>query len=198
MLTDGKLAPEHEEAVLEQLEEITRLNHVIEELLFLSRADANVLTLDLAMQKPTQFLQSFLPDARALAEHSGLRLTSSNDGRELVAFEARWIRQVLLNLLTNAIRVSPPNGEIKLLSVVKDEMWHLSVEDEGPGLSLDQCQQVFGRFVRFGHADAAYSGAGLGLAISRSIVELHRGRIFARPRTDGPGLIVVIEIPSGK
>ena len=195
MLTDGKLVPEHEEAVLVQLEEITRLNHVIEDLLFLSRADANVLKLNLKMQKPAQFLQSFIPDARVLVEHSGLRLTCTNDGRDLVAFEERWIRQVLLNLITNAIHVSPPGGEIQLRSMVSDVVWRVTVEDEGPGLPLEQCKQVFGRFIRFGNADSAYSGAGLGLAISRSIVELHRGRIFAEPRSGGSGLSVVVEIP---
>ena len=196
MLTDGKLHAEHEEAVLVQLEEITRLNHVIEDLLFLSRADANVLKMDLKTQKPAQFLQNFVPDARALVEHNGLRFISTHEGRDQVAFEERWIRQVLLNLVTNAIHVSPPGGEIKLHSIVSNDMWRVSVEDEGPGLSLEQCQQIFGRFVRFGNADTAYSGTGLGLAISRSIVELHRGRIFATPRSGGNGLIVVMEIPA--
>ncbi len=196
MLTDGGLVPEHEEAVLVQLEEITRLNHVIEDLLFLSRADANVMKLDLKTQKPAQFLQSFIPDARALVEHSGMHLTSSHEGRDLVAFEERWIRQVLLNLLTNAIHVSPPQGEIRLRSIVANGIWRVSVEDEGPGLTDEQCQRVFERFVRFGHPDNEYTGTGLGLAICRSIVELHRGSIFAQARTDGTGLMVVIEIPA--
>ena len=197
MLTDGGLVPEHEEAVLVQLEEITRLNHVIEDLLFLSRADANVVKLNLKTQKPAQFLQSFLPDARALVEHSGMRLTSSHEGRDLVAFEERWIRQVLLNLLTNAIHVSPPQGEIRLRSVVANSIWRVSVEDEGPGLTAEQCERVFERFVRFGHPDTEYTGTGLGLAICRSIVELHRGSIFAQARTAGTGLMVVVEIPAG-
>ena len=197
MLTDGKLVPEHEEAVLVQLEEITRLNHVIEDLLFLSRADAKVLKLNLKTQMPGEFLQSFVPDARALVEHSGLHLTTSHEGLYLIAFEERWIRQVLLNLVTNAMHVSPPGGKIKLRSIVRNDMWRISVEDEGPGLPLEKCQQIFGRFVRFGNADTAYSGTGLGLAISRSIVELHRGRIFAEPRIGGSGLSVVMEIPAG-
>ena len=195
MLTDGGLVPEHEEAVLVQLEEITRLNHVIEDLLFLSRADANVVQLNLTTQDPAQFLQSFIPDARALAEHSGLRLTDSHEGEELVAFEERWIRQVLLNLVTNAIHASPPQGEIQLRSSAANGVWRVSVEDEGPGLTDEQCQRIFERFVRFGQVDSEHKGTGLGLAICRSLVELHRGRIFALSRTGGSGLSVVIEIP---
>ena len=197
MLTDGGLAAEQEEAVLVQLEEITRLNYVIEDLLFLSRADANAVKLDLKTQKPAQFLQNFIPDARALVEHSGRRLTDSHEGRDLVAFEEKWIRQVLLNLVTNAIHVSPAQGEIALHSSVENGVWRVSVEDEGPGLTDEQCLHIFERFVRLGHSDTAYAGTGLGLAICRSIVELHRGRIFARARTGRTGLTVVVEIPVG-
>lgn len=197
MLTDGKLVAEHEEAVLVQLEEITRLNHVIEDLLFLSRADANVLKMDLKTQKPAQFLQSFIPDARVLVEHSGRCFIATHEGRDQAAFEERWIRQVLLNLVTNAIHVSPPGGEIRLQSSFVNDIWRVSVEDDGPGLPEAQCQRIFERFVRYGHSDTVYTGTGLGLAISQSIVELHRGRIFAQPRTGGTGLIVVVEIPAG-
>ena len=197
MLTDGGLAPEQEEAVLVQLEEVTRLNHVIDDLLFLSRADAHAVKLDLKTQKPTLFLQNFIPDAQALVEHSGRRLTHSHDGRDLVAFEEKWVRQVLLNLVTNAIHVSPPQGEIQLNSSIENGVWRICVEDDGPGLTDDQCKKVFERFIRFGHTDAAYAGTGLGLAICRSIVELHHGRIFARARTGRTGLTVVVEIPSG-
>ena len=198
LLTDGGLAPEQEEAVLVQLEEITRLNHVIEDLLFLSRADANAVKLELKIQKPAQFLQSFIPDARALVEHSGRHLTHSHEGSDLVAFEEKWMRQVLLNLVTNAIHVSPPDREIRLCSAVVQGVWRVSVEDEGPGLTDEQCQRIFERFVRLGRSDTEYRGTGLGLAICRSLVELHRGKIFAQPRSDVTGLAVVVEIPVGQ
>ena len=198
MLTDGGLVPEHEEAVLIQLEELTRLNHVIEDLLFLSRAEANVVVLKLTTQKPAQFLQDFFPDARALVEHSGRHLTHSHEGRDLVAFEEKWMRQVLLNLVTNAIHVSPPNSEIRLCSSVAHGVWRVSVEDEGPGLTDEQCQRIFERFVRLRQSDAEYHGTGLGLAICRSLVELHRGQIFAQPRSDVTGLAVIVEIPVGQ
>ena len=197
MLTDHRLVPEHEDAVLVQLEEINRLNQVIDDLLFLSRADANVMRLNLLTQDPAQFLHGFVPDARALVEHNGQRLTSSHEGRGEASFDARWIRQVLLNLVTNAIHVSPPTSEIKLHSSVANGVWRLMVEDQGPGLSDDQCQRIFERFVRFNHPGAESTGTGLGLAICRSIVELHRGRIFAQQRNADGGLKVVVEIPVG-
>ena len=195
MLTDGGLVPEHEEAVLVQIEEITRLNQIIEDLLFLSRADANVMKLNMKSQDPAQFLQSFIPDARALVEYSSRQLISSHEGANTVAFEERWIRQVLLNLLTNAIHASPPNGEIVLRSAITNDVWQVRVEDEGPGLTEEQRSNIFERFVRFTHTDDTHAGTGLGLAICRSIVELHRGQILAQAR-DGGGLCVVLQIPA--
>ena len=67
--------------------------------------------------------------------------------------------------------------------------------DEGPGLSAEQRTQMFERFVRFGPPGASDKGSGLGLAICRSIVQLHKGRIFALEGESGRGLRMVIEIP---
>jgi two-component system heavy metal sensor histidine kinase CusS len=98
--------------------------------------------------------------------------------------------------LTNAIHVSPPNGTISVQSVLSDHHWQLSVEDEGPGLTADQRERMFERFVRVAHPGKEYAGSGLGLAICRSIVNLHGGQISASPGAGGRGLRVVTEIPS--
>ena len=139
----------------------------------------------------------FAQDASALAEHHGRRFSYTHEGDGTVAFEDKRIRQVLLNLLANALNASPPQGRITLHSVLKDGLWRVSVEDEGPGLSAEQRRQIFERFVRFNPPGGAEDrGSGLGLAICRSIVQLHRGRIFAMRGTNGRGLRMVIEIPS--
>jgi two-component system heavy metal sensor histidine kinase CusS len=69
------------------------------------------------------------------------------------------------------------------------------VEDEGPGLTAEQREKIFERFVRFGTPASGDRGSGLGLTISRSIVQLHGGRIFAEAAGDGRGLRVTFEIP---
>ncbi len=196
LLVNSSLDAVQKESVHVQLEEIARVNQIIDELLFLSRADAHAITIDLKEQGPAGFLHSFAQDATALAEHHGRRFSYTHAGEGNVAFEEKRIRQVLLNLLANALNVSPPEGRITLNSVVADGVWRLSVEDEGPGLNPEQRRQIFERFVRFGAPSSTDKGSGLGLAISRSIVQLHRGRIFAASREGSPGLRVVIEIPA--
>lgn len=196
MLVDGSLSASNKEAVQTQLEDITRLNQIIDELLFLARADANALKLDLKTEDPAAVLYAFAQDASVLAEHYGRRFTCEHHGDGRVQMESKWMRQVLLNLLTNAIHMSPAGGLIALESSLAGGRWAVSVEDEGPGLTVEQRDRMFDRFVRLVTADTEYQGSGLGLAVCRSIIGLHGGRISAEPGTRGRGLRVVIEIPA--
>jgi len=196
MLADGDLAPAHAEAVLVQIEELARLNQIIDEMLFLSRAEAKAIPFDMKPHDPARFLETFAQDAQALAEHGGRSFVHHHKGRGRVAFEERWLRQVLLNVLTNALNVSPPGGVITLASTIQGGMWRVSLEDQGPGLSEDQRARIFERFVRFNTPASGDRGSGLGLTISRSIIDLHGGRIFAEPAAGPRGLKVTFEIPT--
>lgn len=195
LLVTGNLDAAQKESVQDQLEELARVNRIIDELLFLSRADAQAITVDLKEQPPIAFLQSFAQDASVLAEHHGRTFCYTHEGEGAVAFEEKRIRQVLLNLVSNALNASPPGGRITLHSKLSAETWHVSVDDEGPGLTAEQRDKVFERFVRFPRPGSEEKGSGLGLAICRSIVQLHKGHIFAAEGKNSRGLRVVMEIP---
>jgi len=194
LLADGNLKPEQEEAMLVQLEEIARMNQTIEGLLFLSRAEARAITLDLHPQNPREFLQGFLADARILAEEVGGRLEEKIDGDQEVRFDARSFRRVLLNLVSNAVKVTPPGGLLTVESEFTVDSWQVAIEDEGPGVRPEERDLIFKRFVRLDQPEAA-EGSGLGLAICWSIVEMHRGQIRAEEGSRTGGLRVVCEIP---
>jgi signal transduction histidine kinase len=196
LLVNDYLATTQKESVHVQLEELARVNRIIDELLFLSRADAQAISVDLKEQSPAAFLHAFAQDAGALAEHHGRHFSYTHVGDGSVAFGEQRMRQVLLNLLANALNASPPEGRITLHSDLSTDLWRITVDDEGPGLSAEQRSRVFERFVRFNQAGGDDRGSGLGLAICRSIVQLHRGRIFAEAGPDGRGLRMVIEIPA--
>jgi two-component system heavy metal sensor histidine kinase CusS len=196
MLGDGELAATHADAVLVQIEELARLNQIIDEMLFLSRAEAKAIRFDLKLRDPHRFLEGFAQDAQALAEHTGRRFDWTHEGGAEVAFEEKWMRQVLLNVLTNALSVSPPGGGVNLRSEATIDNWRVSVDDEGPGLTADQRERIFERFVRFNTPPGGDRGSGLGLTISKKIVELHGGRISAEPGPRRRGLRIVFEIPS--
>jgi signal transduction histidine kinase len=195
LLTDGGLTAEQEEAVQVQLEEISHLNQIIEELLFLSRAEAQAVGTNFRSEDPGAFLKAFAADARMLAEHAGVRFEETIIGSDEVRFDRKWMRQVLLNLVTNALNFSPPGSLLTLESDFTVDSWRLAVEDEGPGVAGEQQKRIFERFVRIDPESSGKSGTGLGLAICRSIIELHHGVIYAETGKRRGGLRVVCEIP---
>lgn len=193
MMLEGGLSAKQEEAVHVQLEEVTRLNQLIEELLLISRAEAGAVSLVRVAYAPQQFLQSFAQDARVLAEHRGLQLQLHHTGEGIIHFDAKWIRQVLLNLLVNALNVSASGQLIVVHSELTNYRWRVCVSDQGTGVPPDKLERIFERFVRLAPAQPN-KGSGLGLAICKSIIDLHNGRIWAEPSAQGRGLNVLFEL----
>ncbi len=195
MLLEGALSPAQEESLQIVVEEINRLNRFIEELLFLCRAEADAVTLEKKPQDPRAFLDGFLQDAQVLADSRGVKLAAERSGSGLVAFDPRWLRQVVLNLLSNALNYTPAGKGVAIASEFTPAAWRLSVQDEGPGVPPEQRERIFERFVRLDHSSQHDKGSGLGLAICRSIVNLHQGRIWAESGAGGRGLKVIMELP---
>ena len=196
LLVHGNLNAANEESVHMQLEEIARLSQIIEELLFLSRAEARDIDLHMVDHDPEALLASFSQDAKVLSEHRGLQYVHSHQGTGKVLVEPRWLRRVLLNLLANALNASPPQGTVTLRSVVEGGVWRVSLDDQGPGVAADLRERIFERFFRLaGSIDSGDSGSGLGLAICRSIISLHGGHIWADASPGSTGLRVVFTIP---
>jgi signal transduction histidine kinase len=192
ILQDGAIT--HADAAIEQIEEIARLNRFIDQMLFLSRADADAIAFDLQSADPRAMIESFAHDAEVLAEDSGHRFNSSSGDAGLIALEPVWLRQVLLNVLTNALRATPPGGRVGLEAGFTGTIWRVRIEDDGPGVAGAELERMFERFVRLAGSDMP-RGTGLGLAISRSIVRLHGGRIWAEQARQLRGLAITVELP---
>jgi two-component system heavy metal sensor histidine kinase CusS len=197
LLVHGNLDADNEESVHVQLEEVSRLSHIIEELLFLSRAESCEIVLNLTPHDPEAILASFSQDARVLAEHRGLQFVCTHEGRGSVLAEPRWLRRVLLNLLINALNVSPHGSTVTLNSSIRDGLWRVQLVDQGPGVPADYRERIFERFFRLPSVSAAADeGSGLGLAICRSVISLHGGTIWAEASSDSPGLRIIFEVPA--
>lgn len=194
-----RVAPDAEvsAALDDVLEEIERLNQIIEALLFLSKAESGVLTVQRQALSVPAWLQEWAQDAEVLAEDRGCRfeLQTAGDGR--VEGVSPLLGQLLFNLLTNALKASPPGATVTLRATREERAWVWRMIDEGPGLPETQLMRVFDRFVRYDPVNGGNrgSGHGLGLAICRSIAELHHGSIRAVNRRDRPGLEVEVRLP---
>lgn len=198
LLNDPEFPEKYRHALEDQWQETTFLTDTLERLLTLTKADSHVLPLKLRPQNTADFIRQFAEDGQVLAESKGLKLLIAQNEAGEAVFDFGWIRQVMFNLLSNAIRYSPPGGIIECRSIHEASGWRVEVWDEGPGVPADKLEAIFERFVQIAPPSQPHAGAGLGLAICKSIVGLHGGNIFARLRTDRSGLIVTFHLPAGK
>lgn len=183
-------------AVDELLEELAGMNEVIDRLLFLSRMEGGGLAPNRTRQDTTAWLAATAEDAAALAEDRGARLEVAANAGGTARFDPALLRQLVLNLVSNALRFSRPGGTITLRSDRVGGTWRIEVIDEGPGLPADQLERIFERYVRGeGAVAGATGGHGLGLTICRSIVRLHGGTIQAANRVDRSGLRMEVRLP---
>ncbi len=179
----------------EQIGEVQRLKRFITNLLGFARLDAGAVRMELRAVDLRPWLEDFAQDAALLCEDAGLRFALGRTPDATVSFDPVWIRQVLFNLLSNAMRVSPKGGALQLTAELDTRGLSLSFTDEGPGVPAERLTAIFERYVRFGEGAGPADGVGLGLAICRSVAELHGGAITAENRADRTGLCVTLVLP---
>lgn len=165
---------------LERMEiEIDTLTQMVRELLELSRIESGKVPLK---RRPIQAIDLLTPPferMRVQAERAGLTMTMHcSENLPPVLADSERMEQVLVNLLHNAIKFTPPDGEIDLSVQQEGSMLVFQVRDNGAGISSKDLPRIFERFYK---ADRARSGGGtgLGLSIARHIIEAHGGRIWA-------------------
>ena len=179
MLDRDSLTPKQVETVEIILENCRHLVRLLNDLLDLARSDAGRLGI---VPRPTDvapLIEEAIRTMRAQTDASRQALeVRIEPGLPQIYVEADRIRQILVNLLTNAHEYSPEGASIAVQARVVGAEVEISVSDNGPGIPENQLEQIFERFVR---GDAGLTqrvgGTGLGLAIARSLVELHGGTI---------------------
>jgi two-component system sensor histidine kinase TctE len=167
------------------------------QMLALSRAEtANVLVLEQAPLDMTELARDIALELAPVALKQRIELAFEATGPAPLTGNAAMLREMIANLVDNAIRYSPPDTHIVIATGARDDAVVLAVEDEGPGIPPEERDKVFGRFYRIlGHGET--DGSGLGLAIVREICLAHHGRITLRDGAGGRGLHVEVELPGG-
>jgi two-component system, sensor histidine kinase and response regulator len=169
-----------------------RMSRLVEDLLDVTRIETGSLALDLAPQSASAVLREAMSAVGSLAAKSGVRLESflSSDFRVHCAFER--IVQALVNLASNAIRVTARGKSVRLRVERRGQRARFQIEDDGPGIPSEQLPRMFER--GFSSTGGRRGGAGLGLAIVKGIVEAHRGSVAVETAL-GIGTTIHFEIP---
>lgn len=165
---------------LSQMEnEIDNLTQMVRELLELSKIESGRVPLQRRACRPYDLISRPVERMRLQGERAGLRIEIEfSDNLPEVSADPVRIEQVLVNLIHNAVKFTPPGGQIKVGAYTRDDQVAIFVYDSGVGIQPENLTRIFERFYK---ADRSRSGGGtgLGLSIARHMVEAHSGRIWA-------------------
>jgi signal transduction histidine kinase/ActR/RegA family two-component response regulator len=200
LLTHCDLAEREEEWATIILRAGRHLTQLVDEVLDLSRIETGNLTLRLEPVPLGPLFHDAMELVRPLAERHGITLLSprSAAGHGYAYADRQRLQQVLINLLVNAIKYNRPGGEVQIVvEGVPGEPVHIAVRDTGPGLDPASIDKLFIPFERLGAALSNIEGSGLGLALSRNLVEKMSGTIEVESVL-GTGSRFIVALPCGE
>lgn len=176
-LSQPRSAGEYREAIGGMLEELLRIERMLDTLLQLARGDAGIVSPAYQQLDLTRVLADWVERYSALADDKGLSLTLAEGAPVAVEADPALLDRAVANLLDNAIQYTPRGGAVTLSATHTATDTQFRLCDTGPGIPATERERVFQRFVRLDTARPRAQGAGLGLAIVEWAVELHGGRI---------------------
>ena len=197
---DGALARERDpkenrRVLLEVQQEVERMSRLVDRLLMLARADAGALHPALTPVDVADTLYEAAARWRPEAQRKAVRIDVEAPDSGRVKADPDLLRRVLDNLLDNAVRHTPAQGEVHLSATPDAGSWQLDVHDGGSGVPAEARPLLFRRFARLdGDRDRSKGGAGLGLALSRAIAEAHGGTLVL-VENGTPGALFRLRLP---
>lgn len=181
-LGDPNIGASERQRLLSQREELQRLITLVEGLSLLARTDAGLPVIVRAPVSLDGLVRMAAENARVIAAPGGIAVELSRCDRTVVQGDASALRQVVLNLLDNAIKYNRPNGWVRIELCSDEHAGTLTIENPGEVISPALGSRIFDRFVR-GHDTTG--GVGLGLSIAKAITEAHGGTISCVSRAHG-------------
>jgi signal transduction histidine kinase len=195
---DGNLTPEQLKFAQTIYGAGNDLLNLINDILDLSKVEAGQVELERGLFSLREALERGVVMVRERASKNGVALQLELDSSvDLVEGDERRIRQVVFNLLSNAVKFTPAGGRVEVSTARVDGEVQIAVCDTGPGIAAADQQRIFEEFqqARSGNGERP-EGTGLGLALSKSLVELHGGRIWVESEP-GKGSTFTFTLPVG-
>lgn len=177
-MADPEATASQREAYLSLLDEIQRLTHIVTALAYLAKVDAGQVPNLKEQVRLEEVVQEAFEDAEMLGSSAHLQISMKRCEPISIIGDRHRLRQLLLNLVENAIKYNTPRGRIELSLTKLEHMAELAISNTGPGIPPEKLPRVFDRFFRGNPADLGeVEGCGLGLSIAESIVKSHCGTI---------------------
>ncbi len=160
-----------------------QLMELIKRIFDLSKLEADKVTLHMQSVKVDGLLESALVIIRAQADVKGIALESSNNANNMLFVDPVRIKQVLYNYLSNAVKFTPQGGLVKVIARDVNDGVQVEVVDTGIGIAEQDIPQLFQPFAQLDNAiNRVYEGAGLGLSLSKRLIELHGGKVWVESK----------------
>jgi len=207
--TFGELNQRQAKHVGNVLGSARHLLQIISDVLDLSKVEAGRMDLELSVVEPARALGDLATIARGLANKKHIELViEADDSMPSISADERKLKQIAFNLISNAIKFTPEGGKVKVKAEVvnssgaeagggSSSVFRVTVSDTGIGIAPEDQERIFESFVQ---VDSSYAkkqqGTGLGLALTRRLVELHGGRIWVESQGEGKGSTFAFEIPA--
>lgn len=185
---------EYRKTLESNLEEILRMEKIVERLLFLSKADRGEIELNLTEIDIRSLLEWACEQFKLPAQEKGIGMTFHANGPAVIKGDELLLRELLLNLLQNAVAYTEEGGDIMLSLGRRDKEVLISVSDSGCGIPADEIPHIFDRFYQVDKSRSS-QGSGLGLSICKWIAESHHGGI-AVDSTVGQGSRFTVSLPT--
>ncbi len=187
---------ETQETVAQTLEEAERLSKTVSQLMELTQLDSGEIQLEHEVFDLSELVATTADQMKLLAEDKQIQLETQLSPQVKIQGDRYRLKQVLLNLIDNAIKYCPAGTRIQIRLAPADSGCVLEVKDNGPGIPRGEIQRLFNRFYRIDKARSReIGGSGLGLSICKSICEAHGGRIEAESEL-GRGSTFRVTLPS--
>ena len=190
-LAEPALPPEQRELLESQLEEVRRLAALVDTLSLLAKADASLPVIAREPLRLDEMLRAAVEDARLLAAKNGITIELTHCDAAPLDADRASLRQVLLNLLDNAVKHNNSGGWARVELRPGPNDFTLSIENSGSAIPPELLPRIFDRFVR---GPDTLDGSGLGLSITKTIIEAHGGKVTAVSRADG-GAMMTVRLP---
>jgi signal transduction histidine kinase len=170
--------------------EAQRLAQLVENVLFFARSERRQPRIAPEPSRLAPIVAEVVENFAPLAAARRARIVTDLDGAAAAKVDAGALRQILLNLLDNAIKYGPQGQTVTVVLKLADGCARLIVDDEGPGIEAEQAAAIWQPFHRLATANAAVGGAGIGLAIVRQLIDLHGGRAWVERGQSGARFVV--------